>query len=89
MSQNHNAASVWDMVQAIQKIETFTENMNLEDYLEDFRTISAVERQFEILGEAARRISMEFRQTHSNMGCYSRRVKYSSPQTRGNLATPN
>jgi uncharacterized protein with HEPN domain len=29
------------------------------------RTISATERQFEILGEAARRISDEFRQAHA------------------------
>ncbi|MFM7427303.1 MAG: DUF86 domain-containing protein [Elainella sp.] len=32
--------------------------------LNDIRTISAVERQFEIVGEAARRISQEFRQAY-------------------------
>ncbi|NES18314.1 MAG: DUF86 domain-containing protein [Symploca sp. SIO3E6] len=63
-SSNRDIASVWDMVQAIQYIQAFTENLSFEAYLNDMRTVSAVERQFEILGEAARRISEDFRQTH-------------------------
>lgn len=66
-SSNRDVASVWDMVQAIRYIQTFTTNFSFEDYLNDIRTISAVERQFEILGEASRRISEEFRQTHSSI----------------------
>lgn len=34
-----------------------TKNLSFEEYLGDVRTVSAVERQFEILGEAVRRIS--------------------------------
>ena len=52
------------MVQAIRYIQSFTVNLSFEDYSNDIRTISAVERQFEILGEAARRISDGFRQTY-------------------------
>jgi uncharacterized protein with HEPN domain len=63
-SSNCDVASVWDMVQAIRYIQTFTKDLSFEEYLDDVRTMSAVERQFEILGEAARRISEEFRQTH-------------------------
>jgi uncharacterized protein with HEPN domain len=63
-SSNRDLASVWDMVQAIRYIQTFTKDLSFEEYLNDVRTTSAVERQFEILGEAARRISEEFRQTH-------------------------
>ena len=63
-SNNRDIASVWDMVQAIQHIQTFAENLSFEDYINDIRTVSAVERQFEILGEAARRISDDFRKTH-------------------------
>ncbi len=61
---NRDIASVWDMVQAIRYIQSFTANLTFEDYLNDIRTISAVERQFEVLGEATRRISDGFRQTH-------------------------
>ncbi|NJP09256.1 MAG: DUF86 domain-containing protein [Leptolyngbyaceae cyanobacterium RU_5_1] len=63
-SNNRDIASVWDIVQAIRYIQSFTANLSFEDYLNDIRTISAVERQFEILGEAARRISEEFRQVY-------------------------
>jgi uncharacterized protein with HEPN domain len=66
-ANNRDIASVWDMVRAIRYIQSFTENLSFEEYLDDIRTISAVERQFEVLGEAARRISDEFRQTHSGI----------------------
>ena len=61
---DRDTASVWDMAQAIRYIQTFVDSLSLDDYLVDIRTVSAVERQFEILGEAARRISHEFRQAH-------------------------
>lgn len=63
-SNNRDVASIWDMVQSIQRIQSFTNDLAFDEYLNDIRTISAVERQFEILGEAARRISNEFRQAH-------------------------
>ncbi|WP_242028408.1 HepT-like ribonuclease domain-containing protein [Pseudanabaena sp. FACHB-2040] len=52
------------MTQSIQRIQCFTSELTFDEYLNDIRTISAVERQFEVLGEAARRISNEFRQAH-------------------------
>lgn len=61
---NRDVASIWDMVQAIQYIQFFTIDLTFNEYFNDVRTVSAVERQFEILGEAARRISDEFRQGH-------------------------
>ncbi|MGB3615184.1 MAG: HepT-like ribonuclease domain-containing protein, partial [Elainellaceae cyanobacterium] len=63
-SKNRDIASVWDMVQAIQKICLFTHGSTFDEYLSDIRTISAVERQFEILGEAARRVSDSFQKTY-------------------------
>ncbi len=66
-SNNRDVASVWDMTQAIQYIQTFTNGLSFDEYLNDVRTISAVERQFEVLGEAARRISNEFRQAHPSI----------------------
>ncbi|MBW4485019.1 MAG: DUF86 domain-containing protein [Tildeniella torsiva UHER 1998/13D] len=61
---DRDISSVWDMAQAIRYIQTFAESLSFDDYLADIRTVSAIERQFEILGEAARRISNKFRQAH-------------------------
>jgi uncharacterized protein with HEPN domain len=67
LPKNRDIASVWDMTQAIQHIQSFIGDMTFDEYLNDVRTISAVERQFEVLGEAARRISNEFRQTYPDI----------------------
>lgn len=63
-SKNRDIASVWDMVQAIRNIQSFTRDLTPEEYFSSILFISAVERQFEILGEATRRLSNEFRQAH-------------------------
>jgi uncharacterized protein with HEPN domain len=59
-----DAAALWDMVQAIKKIQEFTVGMQESDYFQDELVQSAVERKLEILGEAARRISPEFQAQH-------------------------
>lgn len=66
-SNNRDIASVWDMTQAIQRLQMFTNGFTFDEYINDIRTISAVERQFEVLGEAARRISTEFQQAHPDI----------------------
>jgi uncharacterized protein with HEPN domain len=55
------------MMNAIHLIQEFTANLSYDAYLESVLTQSAVERQLEILGEAARRLSEEFRQAHSEI----------------------
>ncbi|MGB2924892.1 MAG: HepT-like ribonuclease domain-containing protein [Limnothrix sp.] len=59
-----NLAYLWDMYQASQKIQQFIQGLTWEDYCKNELVQSAVERQFEILGEAARRISKDFQGTH-------------------------
>ncbi len=66
-SNNRDIAFVWDMTQAIQRIQSFTDDFTFDDYQNDIRTVSAVERQFEVLGEAARRISTEFQLAHPDI----------------------
>jgi uncharacterized protein with HEPN domain len=63
-ANSRDAGSIWDMVHAIHRIQEFTANLTDEAYLDSALIQSAVERQFEILGEAARRLSDEFRQAH-------------------------
>jgi uncharacterized protein with HEPN domain len=64
---NRDAGSLWDMANAIRRIQEFTANLTYDAYLESLLIQSAVERQLEILGEAARRLSAEFRQAHAKI----------------------
>lgn len=63
-ANNRDAASIWDLVQAIQRIQAFTADLSFDDYQASLLIQSAVERQLEILGEAASRVSESLRQTH-------------------------
>jgi uncharacterized protein with HEPN domain len=65
---NRDIGSLWDMVNAIDRIQEFTANLTEDAYLDNALIQSAVERQLEILGEAARRLSDEFRQAHPEIG---------------------
>jgi uncharacterized protein with HEPN domain len=53
-----------DMLAAIDKVERFTSGMNRESFQEDERTVDAVVRNLEILGEAARQMPEDFAGRH-------------------------
>jgi len=57
-------AYLWDMLDAAIAIEEFVSDKTYEDYLSNRMLRGAVERHIEIIGEAARRVSEETRQTH-------------------------
>ena len=48
---------LWDVCHAADRIEAFLQGRALADYLADSMLRSAVERQFEIIGEALNRLS--------------------------------
>ena len=50
-----------DIIESIQKINIYTNGLSLGDFLKDDKTIDAVIRNFEIIGEAANRIPDEIR----------------------------
>ena len=52
-----------DTLTAIERIEVFVENMDLETFKADDKTMSAVIRKLEILGEAVKGIPEEIRQS--------------------------
>lgn len=63
-SLDRNYSALWDMAEAIREIQSFTATVTKEKYLETLWLKRVVERNFEILGEAARHVSMEFQQAH-------------------------
>jgi len=54
-------ACLWDMLDAARAAVEFTEGMRFEEFLRDRRSRNAVERNLEVIGEAARRLSQDTR----------------------------
>lgn len=57
-------ARLWDMLDAARAIVQFVQGRRLEDLLSDRILRSAVERNLEIIGEAARHVSLDTRDIH-------------------------
>lgn len=55
---------VWDMLDRARAVAAFVEGKTFHDYQRDRMLKSAIERQIEIIGEAASRVSKEFRAQH-------------------------
>ena len=53
-----------DIFDACQKIISYTAGMSFDDFIKDDKTIDAVVRNFEIIGEAANRVPEDFRSDH-------------------------
>lgn len=61
MSKRDTLLLLDDMLQSLQKIKRFTKDLDYNAFLADDKTIDAVVRNFEIIGEAANRIDPDFR----------------------------
>lgn len=62
-----DAAYLWDMLEAAHNVRDFVAAKTFDDYNDDSVLRSAVERQIEILGEAANRVSSDFQTKHSEI----------------------
>jgi uncharacterized protein with HEPN domain len=62
-----NAAYLWDMLDAAQTAQMLIDGMDFIKYSNDRRTQLAVERTLEVIGEAAGRVSDDFRNAHSEI----------------------
>jgi uncharacterized protein with HEPN domain len=56
-----------DITAAIERIEEFVGNMDLEAFKADDKTVSAVIRKLEIIGEAAKGVPVEIRSNHPHI----------------------
>lgn len=64
MSKRNTKILLEDMLEAARKIIKYTDGLSFDDFLNDDKTIDAVIRNFEIIGEAANRIDLDFRESY-------------------------
>ena len=62
--EKRDPAYLWDMLVASRQVIAMTQGKAFEDYLANFAVRLAVERALEIIGEAARHVSVDFRAAH-------------------------
>lgn len=59
-----------DIIEAIDKIEQYIKGLSRNDFLKDSKTIDAVARNLEIIGEAANRLPDEFKEKYWEIEWY-------------------
>jgi len=64
MSKRGNIEFLSDIHEAILRIELYIQHIDYESFLEDIKTQDAVVRNLEIIGEAAKNITDEFKEKH-------------------------
>lgn len=62
-----------DIILCIEKIQAYTSEMNFEQFESDPKTIDAVIRNFEIIGEAASHIPEDIQERYPNLGWFEMR----------------
>ena len=65
--ENRDPALLWDMLQAARAVMQFVHGKTFTEYDADLLLSSGVERQLEIIGEAARGVSKTFRAEHAEI----------------------
>ena len=67
MRRNRDLTYLGDILDSIQRIESYTVSVSKEDFLGNFMMQDAVMRQIEIIGEASNSISEEFQEEHDHL----------------------
>lgn len=65
MSKRSSRLLLEDILDSVEKIHRYTTNMTFEDFCSDSKTIDAVVRNFEIIGEASNRLPEEIKDLYS------------------------
>lgn len=64
---NNDKAYIQDILAMIVEIENSVKGLDYEAFMNNLTVFRAVERNFEIVGEAAKRLSSEFKAKHSQI----------------------
>ncbi len=64
MSKRGNTECLTDLIEAMERIGEYLKGLDYAKFLEDTKTQDAVVRNIEIIGEAAKNISLSFKEKH-------------------------
>ena len=67
MSKRIPLLLIEDILESGNLILDYTKNMSFDDFIEDQKTIDAVIRNFEIIGEAVNRLPEEFKNSYTDI----------------------
>ncbi|ASI98811.1 HepT-like ribonuclease domain-containing protein [Thermococcus celer] len=67
MSKRDPCLFLTDILEAIERIEEYTEGYDFETFVKDRKTVDAVLRNLEIIGEAAKNIPESIREKYSSI----------------------
>jgi uncharacterized protein with HEPN domain len=67
MSSRDNSLLIADIIESGEKIISYTQEMTFGEFMRDSKTKDAVIRNFEIIGEAANRLTDDYKQEHSDV----------------------
>ena len=67
MTKRNDIFFLEDINNSITKILKYTENMMFQEFQDDEKTIDAVERNFEIIGEAVKKLSVTIKNKYSDV----------------------
>ncbi|CAN5384666.1 DUF86 domain-containing protein [soil metagenome] len=70
MSKRQPQLLIEDNIESANKILSYTDGMSYDEFIVNSKTIDAVIRNFEIIGEAANRLPSEFRDIHISIDWY-------------------
>jgi uncharacterized protein with HEPN domain len=70
MFKQRDDIRILDMEECIRRIELFTQNLDYDKFTDDIKTQDAVVRNLEIIGEAVKNLTVEFKNKHSNIEWY-------------------
>lgn len=67
MSKREPSLLVEDIIESANKVLEYTEGFTFQGFTKDSKTIDAVIRNFEIIGEAANRLPEDFKDKHDGL----------------------
>jgi uncharacterized protein with HEPN domain len=67
MSKRRDADLIQDILESINRINTYTENISFQEFSDDYKSQDAVIRNLEILGEAVKLLSTETKEKYAQM----------------------